>query len=51
MPDIKPGEKREIRFGYFVDDTQISKMFLPVLYYGDIEKLNAKGLEWIDIRQ
>lgn len=51
MPDIKPGEKREIKFGYFVDDTQISKMFLPVLYYGDIEKLNAKGLEWIDIRQ
>lgn len=51
MSDIKPGEKREIKFGYFVDDTQISKMFLPVLYYGDIEKLNAKGLEWIDIRQ
>ncbi|MGY3703385.1 hypothetical protein BW731_02635 [Vagococcus martis] len=51
MPDIKPGEKREIKFGYFVDDTQISKIFLPVLYYDDVEKLNDKGLEWIDIGQ
>ncbi|UUV98947.1 hypothetical protein [Vagococcus luciliae] len=51
MPDIKPGEKRAIKLGYFVDSTQPSKMFLPVLYYDDIEKLDAKGLEWIDIGQ
>lgn len=51
MSDIKSGEKREVKFGYFVDDTQLSKMFLPVLYYDAIEKLDVKGLEWIDIRQ
>lgn len=51
MPEFKPKEKRVIHFGYFVNDYQLDKLFLPVFIYSGFDQLDSKSLQLIDIRQ
>lgn len=55
LPTIAPKEKRVIHFGYFIDEAQLSQMFLDSFSYGGvtdyIDDLNASDRWWIDIRQ
>ena len=51
MPKIEGKEKRVIHFGYFVDDDQLDKLFLPVLSYDNFDDISSKNIQWIDIRQ
>ncbi|WP_314065633.1 hypothetical protein [uncultured Vagococcus sp.] len=55
MPKIEPQEKRTIHFGYFVDEEQLSSMFINLFYYGgvsdNVEDLGANDRWWVDIRQ
>lgn len=51
MPEFTPQEKREFHFGYFVDETQLEQLFLPIFNYSGIDNLNQKDLQWFDLRQ
>lgn len=51
MPEFAAQEKREFHFGYFVDDTQLDQLFLPIFNYSGIDNLNQKDLIWFDLRQ
>lgn len=51
MPEFTPQEKREFHFGYFVDETQLDQLFLPIFNYSGIDDLNQKDLTWFDLRQ
>ncbi|MEQ7219273.1 hypothetical protein ABQD64_12905 [Vagococcus fluvialis] len=51
MPEFSPQEKREFHFGYFVDETQLDQLFLPIFNYSGIDNLNQKDLIWFDLRQ
>lgn len=51
IPIIGGKEKREIHFGYFMDEDQLDKMFLPLFEYRGIDNLGAKDITWVDIRK
>ena len=51
MPEFAAQEKREFHFGYFVDETQLDQLFLPIFNYSGIDNLNQKDLIWFDLRQ
>lgn len=51
LPTIQAKEKRVIHFGFFMDEDQIDKMFLPVFNYSNQEDLDNTSAQWIDIRQ
>lgn len=55
MSKIEPQEKRTVQVGYFVDEDQLSNMFLSVFYMGGydgkIDDLGASDRWWVDIRQ
>ncbi|RHW43300.1 anti-sigma factor [Neobacillus notoginsengisoli] len=51
---IQPGETREVKLGYFVDEDKLDSIFLDAFNYsgsGENEDLNSKNHWWIDIRQ
>ena len=50
LPTISGKEKLTIHYGFFVDQDQLSKLFLPVFYYGNLENLNQPNLNFYDIR-
>lgn len=55
LPTFEPREKRTIHLGYFVEESQLSQMFINPFYYGGpedgIDDLGASDRWWIDIRQ
>lgn len=51
LPTIAGNETQIVHFGFFVDEDQLSKMFLPVFNYGGSDDLNRDDLSFIDIRQ
>ncbi|AQP54003.1 hypothetical protein CBF34_10940 [Vagococcus penaei] len=50
LPTLKAKEKRLIHFGFFIDDYQLSQLYLPVFNYSANE-LDSPDLKLIDIRQ
>ncbi|MGM0124079.1 hypothetical protein IGI37_001453 [Enterococcus sp. AZ194] len=48
---ISGKEVRTIHFGFFVDQDQLSKLFLPAFYYDNFNNLNDPKLNFFDIRQ
>ncbi len=51
IPIIEGKEKREIHFGYFMDEDQLDKMFLPLFEYRGIDNIGTKDITWVDIRK
>lgn len=51
LPTISAKEKLTIHYGFFVDQDQLSKLFLPVFYYDNFLNLNQPNLNFYDIRQ
>ncbi|KAF1298628.1 hypothetical protein BAU15_10910 [Enterococcus sp. JM4C] len=51
LQTLAANEERVIHFGFFADEDQLSKLFLPVFYYDNYNNLNDPSLNFYDIRQ